>query len=743
MTRTAHRQEPSGALSNGVEIFGQPPKRPGRPQLFAMFANTPTERKLLEQYLEKTISHFAEIDRPLVAWFSAADDADHLEHTGMVEGLSVSESLDITPIGIVWKPPRQEHLGWREIRRWMRLVDSNRRQAAILSKSPERVAIVVGEFGTRKALQARYDKMSGKTLPPARTDLQAFANFVALQAAITIERDSRIATGQTIKYPRYVQRSIWGRPIFQAQLQDIANTKGRTLEDVQSEARECLKELVPKVQAPHVAFSRVFFRKICQLGYDDKLVYDEDRMDEIREIALTRPTALVWTHKTHIDGPAMMTASHDSNFPLVHLVGGSNMAFFGVGYLMRRAGTIFIRRKMESDVYKAVLQHYLTWLLEKRFPVSWALEGTRSRNGKLMPPRYGILKYVVEAAAKENMPNLTIVPISIYYDLIAELGDYAREQSGAKKRKESITWFADYLRSLRKPLGRISLGLGEPVTVDTTSPEFTAAFEAGNEQLSIALQKLAFEASVSANNVTPITPSSILALVLTGAAPKALTEQECSEEMWAIRNWALERELPLTEELQEVNIEKVRDVARAMREIGVVTRYEGGVEYVYSVASGKHFEASYYRNNAIHFFVNKAIIELALMKASDAPGSSALDAFWEDVIALRDVFKFEFFYPELEKFKADIEDEVSRLNSGWKATLASGGARDLLKDMEFHVAHAVLRPFAEAYSIVADVMLSEDGSKALVEEEIVAGALKFGNKLTCSAGSAAKNLSAN
>ena len=728
MTQTTYRPELNGALSNGVEIYGLPPKRPGRPQLFAMFANTATERKILEEYIQSTVSHLAEIDRPLIAWFAESANADHLDHTGMVEGLSVSESLDITPIGVVWKPSRSKRQSWRSIRRWMKLVDSDRRQRIALRKAPGRAAIVVGEFGTRKALQARYDKMSGDTLPPARTDLQALANFVALQAAITIERDSRVATGRTVKYPRYVRRSIWGRPIFQAQLQEIATSTDRTLEDVQAEARECLAELVPRVRPPHVAFSRVFFRKICQLGYDEKLVYDEARMAEIRDLALSRPTALVWTHKTHIDGPAIQTASHDAHFPLVHMVGGDNMAFFGVGYLMRRAGAIFIRRKMESVVYKAVLQHYLTWLLEKRFPVSWALEGTRSRNGKLMPPRYGILKYVVEAAARENMQNLTIVPVSIYYDLIAELGDYAREQSGAAKRKESIAWFADYLRSLRKPLGRISLGIGEPVVVDTTTPEFNSAFEGGSEQFSIALQKLAFEASVSANNVTPITPSSILALVLTGAAPKALTEDECSVEMWAIRNWATDRGLPLTEELQDVNIEKIRDVARNMREIGVVTRYEGGLEYVYSIANGKHFEASYYRNNAIHFFVNKAIIELALVTVSSAPGANALDTFWEKVVALRDVFKFEFFYPELDKFREEIEDEIAYVNPGWKAKLAAGGASELLKDMEFHVAHAVLRPFAEAYSIVADVMLAEDGTDALKESDIVAGALKLGKQ---------------
>ena len=198
--------------------------------------------------------------------------------------------------------------------------------------------------------------------------------------------------------------------------------------------------------------------------------------------------------------------------------------------------------------------------------------------------------------------------------------------------------------------------------------------------------------------------------------------------MWAIRNWAVERKLPLTEELQEPDIEKVRDVARAMREIGVVTRYEGGVDHVYSIAEGKHFEASYYRNNSIHFFVTKAIIELALIKASDTSPGSAHETFWGEVVQLRDLFKFEFFYPEIEQFKVSVEEELMRVDNGWKARLATGKATALVQDMDLLVAHAVLRPFAEAYSIVADVMLASTSMGALEENDVVSGALKLGKQ---------------
>lgn len=713
---------------DGIEIVGGLPERGTRPQLLILFANTYTERKILQAYADDICATLAPERQPDIAWICETGARDTLSHEGLIAGLSKHSSLDITPIGVAWKPKADSAKSWRKIRRWMRLLESDRDQRTLLRKAPHRAAVIVGEFGTRKALQAKYKRQSGDLELPSDDDPEAFANFVALQAAITVERDSRAATGQTVKYPRYVKRSIWQRPAFQAELKRISEESGTPLEDIKTEARECLKELVPKVRAPHVSMSESFARNVCRLGYDQKLVYDKDKMHQIRELALTRPVAMVWTHKTHIDGMAVILATREEAFPLVHIIGGNNMAFFGIGYLMSRAGTIFIRRKIDSDVYKAVMQEYISYLLEKRFPISWALEGTRSRNGKLMPPRFGILKYVVEAAARKNMTDLTIVPVSIYYDLIAELGDYAREQTGTRKRKESLAWFAGYLRSLRKPLGRISLGLGDPVVVDTTSREFVSIMEAGKDSFSVELQKLAFEASVSANAVTPLTPSSLIALTLTGAAPQALTREELANGFWLLRDWAAQRDLPMTKELRNTDRERCIDLFEAMIEIGVVATYEGGPQTVYSIADGKHFEASYYRNNAIHHFVDKAIIELALLAAAEHEGGTPLDAFWAEIIHLRDTFKFEFFYPDIDTHKNQIIEELMRYDADWESRIKRGSARALLADMTPLVSHAVLRPFAEAYSIVANVLLEQGRNDEADEKTIVAGALKLGRQ---------------
>ena len=112
-----------------------------------------------------------------------------------------------------------------------------------------------------------------------------------------------------------------------------------------------------------------------------------------------------------------------------------------------------------------------------------------------MPPRYGMLKYVMEAVADSHADNLYIIPVAINYDMINDVKDYAAEQSGAIKRPESLSWFISYLRRLRQPLGRIYVDFGEPVVID----------KAVINDDSLALAKTAFRVGVEANRVTPIT----------------------------------------------------------------------------------------------------------------------------------------------------------------------------------------------------------------------------------------------
>jgi len=140
--------------------------------------------------------------------------------------------------------------------------------------------------------------------------------------------------------------------------------------------------------------------------------------------------------------------------------------------------------------------------------------------------------------------------------------------------------------------------------------------------------------------------------------------------------------------------------------------------------------ASYYRNTVIHFFVNKAIIELALLKASEREGDGALEVFWSEVDQLRDLFKFEFFYAPTEEFHQQIREELDRYDENWETLLGQGpaGFGQMLNSMIPLVSHVTLLTYAEAYSVVASLLARMAANESVDEQTCIDQALKFGRQ---------------
>ncbi len=110
------------------------------------------------------------------------------------------------------------------------------------------------------------------------------------------------------------------------------------------------------------------------------------------------PAVLLFSHRSYIDGVVVPVAMQDNRLPPVHMFGGINLSFGLMGPLMRRSGMIFIRRNIGNDpLYKYVLKEYVGYVVEKRFNLSWSIEGTRSRTGKMLPPKLGLMSYVADA----------------------------------------------------------------------------------------------------------------------------------------------------------------------------------------------------------------------------------------------------------------------------------------------------------------------------------------------------------
>jgi glycerol-3-phosphate O-acyltransferase len=352
--------------------------------------------------------------------------------------------------------------------------------------------------------------------------------------------------------------------------------------------------------------------------------------------------------------------------------------------------------------------------------MTWAFEGTRSRTGKLMPPRYGLLKYVLEAAHATDARDIHVIPVTVSYDLMRDVEEYASEQVGRVKAPESLKWFVGYLSSLRRPMGRMYLDFGDSVVLE----------QAPDPDDSLALSKIAFEVAVQANRVAPITLPAIGCMVLLGAAPRALTLRELQRESLRLVRWARDRDIRLTSDFRPERLRHVEQLAGAMVGMGLMIRYDEGSDTVFGIEPTSHPMASYYRNTIIHHFVNKAILELALLAAFEAAPGRAEQVLWPETERLRDFFKFEFFYPEKQEFRAQLEQELARVDADWRGRLAHGGPAvlALLADMRPLVAHASLLPVVEAYSVVFDLLARLPAADGLQESECVGQALKEGRQ---------------
>ena len=686
--------------------------------LFWLDVRYRVELTTLREWLDDTLPH-----SPRLEWRLAVPSGRNLELDGErfisqsdVGELSQNPSNDpewcVVPLRVVWIGP-PNHSGGPKLRDLLMgdpRSPSQLHARWIASRHPERMTPIAGMSAPLGELTRRY---AVEVDMSDSGDDNGLSGFVGRQAELALDVAERRLQGRRYKVPRYVAEGLRGDPTLNREVEALAKAQQRAPSELWDEAEQYFGELVATPSTFFIDWMGKVSRFMASLGYREPIECDPENVAQARRWVRDYPSALLWTHKSHVDGVALMSVMYENDFPLAHSMGGINMAFAGVGYLGRKAGVIYIRRTFQDNaLYKLVFRHYLGYLMAKRFPFSWAFEGTRSRVGKLMPPRYGLLKYVLEAAKATGAEDLHLIPVCISYDLIGEAAEYASEQAGQSKQAESLGWFLGYLRRLRAPKGRIYLTFCEPVVcsgkVESTDQE--------------ALSRIAFDIATRVNAVTPVTLPALMCIALLGAAPRALTFTELDRALRQLFHWVEHRGVRMTGNLRSQSVRQLRELAQLVIDRGVIASDTDGPETLFYVAPNGYSVASYYRNTVIHYFVEQAMLELALV------GSDSQSAVWEKIWRLRDLFKFEFFYPAKPEFQRRVEAELSRVDPDWADTLDQGGGAKVLAGMEAHVAHATLLPYLEAYSILVQVLAQASAGTELDENESVSKSLSLGRQ---------------
>jgi glycerol-3-phosphate O-acyltransferase len=520
---------------------------------------------------------------------------------------------------------------------------------------------------------------------------------------------------------------LMASPGFRADLERLARELGRDGQEVAAETRGYLEELATRqsrvARRIWSAWSHFLWRRAYELEVD------VEGMERLRELNKQYPIVFLPSHKANLDGFVMASVMYDQGFPGTHVLGGINMGFFPLGTLGRRTGVIWIRRSFGgNELYKFALRRYLAHLASQRLNLEWYIEGGRSRTGKLLPPKMGLLNYLAQGVEEAGVEEILMAPVSIVYDRLNEVVEMTAEARGAKKRPEGIGWLLRYARSHTGRLGRIQVNFGEPVPLRAALAAAPAGDDAARR---LALSKAAFEVSTRINRATPVTTTSLVTLALLGVDGWAVTAAQAQRVIEPLRRYVLQRELPGSETLVELESDAgTRHTLETLVEHGVVERFDAGSEPVYRIGPDRELAAAFYRNVVIHWFVNRAIVELSLVAATESEeGEDPMAAALDEAFALRDLLKFEFFFAEKQEFQDELRAEVALIDPAWREKGGEGLQQlgGALADSGGLMADRILRSFLEAYYVVAD-RLAAHGGEGIDQDAFVHECLGVGQQ---------------
>lgn len=618
----------------------------------------------------------------------------HRSDYRMADFLTSDEPVWLIPLRVAWMPTERHgrrSVSWLDV---LKLGDPRDprwyRDYVILARRPDRVRIVVGAgAGGGELTAAHRDSVEHYGL----------VEFVTRRAWRALDRAERAERGDRYKISRFVAEDLVNRPDFRDEVISLGRKKGLPEPVALARARYYVSEIAATHSPYLIDLIANLIHWVIRQGYG-AIHYDRRAIEHVARLGRDNPLVFLPSHKSNLDRLSLQFMLWENDLPPNHTAGGINMNFFPVGPLVRRTGVFYIRRSFKgNDLYKFVLRTYLDYLIEKRFPLEWYMEGGRSRSGKLRPPRYGMLSWVVDSYLRGKSDDIYLLPISIAYDQIQEVGAYVREATGGSKDEETFSWAVKFARSLRRRYGDIHIRFADPVSI-------ASEMEGANltDDNPIEVQKLAFEVMYRISRVTPITPTALVSTVFLATKDGAHHIDTITAACDELVRYVTRYQLPTTTELPRTS-DDVEGTMALMAEHGLISSHSAAGRTVYWMDADQRMRASYYSSAVEHFFVPRSLAEIALA----APD---LEGFWTDLFDLRDLLKFEFFFADKDEFRRAIAEELASEVPDWEDRVAAGdGGSVALKPST--VGWSVL-PLLEGYLVVADELHALEGP---VEDE--------------------------
>ncbi|MFZ4536045.1 glycerol-3-phosphate 1-O-acyltransferase PlsB [Propionivibrio sp.] len=391
-----------------------------------------------------------------------------------------------------------------------------------------------------------------------------------------------------------------------------SSTHGIPLDQATVRARRFALEIASDYSYGAVRALELFLSWLWTRLYDG---FEIHNIDALTRIAPGQGIVYVPTHRSHVDYLLLSYLLHSNGFTPPHIAAGTNLNMPLVGPLLRRCGAFFLRRSFKGEpLYAAVFHEYLHLMLTRGFPVEYFIEGGRSRNGRTLSPKAGILGMTVRSFIREHARPLVFVPVYIGYERLIEGRTYLRELAGKPKQKESLWAILKSARQIKRIFGKVHINFGEPLALadflEIHHPGWTkiSSDDAGDWSRE-ATHSAASELAKRLNSAAVINPVNLIALALL-STPRHTADEQVLDRLLD-HYQALVADAPYSPSTISCTLKSAQIVAYAER-LGIAERIRHPLGDLIRIPDGEAPLLAYFRNNVLHLFALPALIACLL-----------------------------------------------------------------------------------------------------------------------------------
>ena len=522
----------------------------------------------------------------------------------LVEALEKQPDLDIefVPVTLLWgRDPEKEDS-------WLKLLFTD------TWSTPSRVKQLMNiglhgrqtyiEFHEPQSLRALIDyaKTTHPNLSPATYILSTLNDYLDGQREVVL--------GPDLSDRRNVMHGLIKAPDVQDAIRRESIRGKISMVEAERRAIGYLNEIVSDYSHSTVRFADIALTRLWTQLYDGVEVHN---FSTVRELAKDYEIVYTPCHRSHIDYLLLSYVIYKRGMMVPYIAAGDNLNMPFVGQILRGGGAFFIRRSFRGNgLYTTVFKEYLYSILSRNTPLEYFIEGGRSRTGRLLPPKTGMLAMTVHSHLRNPAKPIVFLPTYIGYERLMEGATYVGEMNGKPKEGESILGIVKTLRKIERIFGKVHVNFGEPVFLNDVLKQHgvdNVKIEKNDDamppEVSEAVTSSAHAILENINRAAVINPVSLLSLILLATVKHTLDEEICINQLDTYRN--LLTALPYDSRMQVTPLSGKEIIAYGLK-LKLIKRVKHVLGDIIAIEDGQAVLLTYFRNNILHAFILPSLI---------------------------------------------------------------------------------------------------------------------------------------